>query len=150
MRGALPSLVGSTSSREWAQELRCRGLVTQGLRCPPTYGIFPDQGLNLWLLHCQGDSQPPRQQGGPSTNLVASVKSFISAPMMLDGARETAPPVDAVWGATLAGGPLLPGPCCQRQGQRRARWHPESPLYCLGSCPSPVFPASGKRVCLRS
>ena len=33
-------------------------VVAHGLRCPPACGIFPDQGLNPYLLHWQSDSLP--------------------------------------------------------------------------------------------
>ena len=40
--------------------LQGRGLggMVHGLICPTACGIFPDHGLNLCPLHCQGDSLP--------------------------------------------------------------------------------------------
>ena len=44
---------------------KCAGLVVvvQGLSCSEACGIFPDQGLNLCLLHWQGGPLPLSQQG---------------------------------------------------------------------------------------
>ena len=35
------------------------------LSCPEACGIFPDQGSNLYPLHCKVDSQPLGHQGSP-------------------------------------------------------------------------------------
>ena len=40
-------------------------VVTHGLSCSIAYGIFPDQGSNLCLLHWQADSLPLSHQGSP-------------------------------------------------------------------------------------
>ena len=40
-------------------------VVTHGLSFSVTCGVFPDQGLNLCLLHCKVDSQPLDHQGSP-------------------------------------------------------------------------------------
>ena len=40
-------------------------VVTHGLSCSEAYGIFPDQRLNLCLLHLQADSLPLSHQGNP-------------------------------------------------------------------------------------
>ena len=39
--------------------------VAHRLRCYVACGIFPDQGLNLCLLHWQADSLPVSHQGKP-------------------------------------------------------------------------------------
>ena len=41
-------------------------VVVLGLSCSPARGIFPDQGLNLCLLHWQADSLPLSHQGRAS------------------------------------------------------------------------------------
>ena len=41
-------------------------VVAQGLACSVARGIFPDQGSNPCLLHCQADSLPLSQWGSPS------------------------------------------------------------------------------------
>ena len=50
----------------WNTGSRCEGSVVAmpGLSCP-TCGIFPDQGLNLCLLHWQVDSLSLNHQGSP-------------------------------------------------------------------------------------
>ena len=40
-------------------------VVEHGLCCPAAYGVFPDQGSNLCLLHWQADSFPLSHQGRP-------------------------------------------------------------------------------------
>ena len=40
-------------------------IVAHKLSCFMAHGIFPDQGLNLCLLHWQGDSLPLSPQGSP-------------------------------------------------------------------------------------
>ena len=45
-------------------------VVEQGLSCSVTCGIFPDQGLNLCLLHWQADSLPLSHEGNPPTPLL--------------------------------------------------------------------------------
>ena len=40
-----------------------------GLSCSAAYGIFPDQGLNMFLLHWQADSLPPSHQESPIANI---------------------------------------------------------------------------------
>ena len=45
-------------------------VVALGLNCSEAYGIFPDQGLNLCLLHCQADSLPLNHQEVPVTRLL--------------------------------------------------------------------------------
>ena len=42
-----------------------RVVVTHWLSCCSTCGIFPDQGLNLYLWHWQADSLPASHQGSP-------------------------------------------------------------------------------------
>ena len=42
------------------------------LSCSTAYGIFPDQGLDLCLLHWQVDSYPLYHQGSPPFNLYLS------------------------------------------------------------------------------
>ena len=69
-------IVVASRCREWAQE--CMGLVVVVLRllstgsvavapwafsCPAACGIFPDQGLNLCLLHWQVGYLPLSHQG---------------------------------------------------------------------------------------
>ena len=49
-------------SRAPEQRLRSCG---HGLSCSTAPGIFPGQGLNPCLLHCQADSSPLSHQGGP-------------------------------------------------------------------------------------
>ena len=49
------------------------GVVPLGLSCTVECGIFPDQGLNLCLLHWQMDSYVLYHQGGPITTLQNSV-----------------------------------------------------------------------------
>ena len=44
--------------------------MVHGLSCPKAYGIFPDQRLNLCLLHWQVGSLPLSQQGSPQDNKV--------------------------------------------------------------------------------
>ena len=46
------------SSSSWA--LECSVAVAQGFSCSGACGIFPDAGLNLWPLHRQADSYPPK------------------------------------------------------------------------------------------
>ena len=46
-------------SRAQAQELWC------SLSCSAACGVFPDQGLNLCLLHWQADALPLSHQGSP-------------------------------------------------------------------------------------
>ena len=41
------------------------GIVAYGLSCSEECGIFPDQRLNLCLLHWQADSLPLRHLGNP-------------------------------------------------------------------------------------
>ena len=45
-------------------------VVAHGLSCSTTGGIFPDQGLNMCLLHWQVNSLPLSHQGSPE-NLLA-------------------------------------------------------------------------------
>ena len=52
-------------------------VVTHGLSCSEACGIFPDQGLNLHLLHWQADSSPLSHQGSPSV-------SFLFFPWLLE------------------------------------------------------------------
>ena len=49
------------------------------LSCSMTWGIFPDQGLNLCFLHWQADSLPLSHQGSPMWFLfyVFSCRSFL-------------------------------------------------------------------------
>jgi len=44
-------------------------VVAHGLSCSAVCGIFPDQGLNLCLLHWQAESLPLSHQGGPVEGL---------------------------------------------------------------------------------
>ena len=41
-------------------------VVTHGLSCFVARGIFPDQGSNPCLLHCQANSWPLSHQGSPN------------------------------------------------------------------------------------
>ena len=41
------------------------GVVVHGLSCSQMWGIFPDQGWNLCLLHWQADCLPLSHQGCP-------------------------------------------------------------------------------------
>ena len=51
-------------SRCGTRALRAGSLVVMhGPGCPVARGIFPDQGLNPYLLHWQVDSQPLDHQG---------------------------------------------------------------------------------------
>ena len=55
------------------------GLVAMVHRvsCSVACGIFPDQGLNLFLLHGQVDSLPLSHQGSPNLHLnSAGIKLF--------------------------------------------------------------------------
>ena len=49
-------------------------VVVHGLSCLMACGIFPDQGLNLCLLHWQEDSLPLTHQGSPRQKI--SLYSF--------------------------------------------------------------------------
>ena len=40
-------------------------VVAHGLSCSAACGIFPDQGSNLCLLHCQAESYPLHHQASP-------------------------------------------------------------------------------------
>ena len=51
---------GFSSCSTWAQKF-----VAHELCCPAACGIFPDQGLNQYLLHWQVDSLPLSHQGNP-------------------------------------------------------------------------------------
>ena len=46
-------------------------VVTCGFRCPAKCGIFPDQGLNLCLLHWQADPSPLSHQGSPRSLILS-------------------------------------------------------------------------------
>ena len=65
---------------------RCTGsvVVAHGLSCYKACGIFPDQGLNLCLLHWQVASHPLYHQGSPTISLLCSPfsmpQSFYSFP----------------------------------------------------------------------
>ena len=48
------------------QGVRASVAVAHRLSCSVARGIFPDQGLNLCLLHWQVDSLPVSHQGSPS------------------------------------------------------------------------------------
>ena len=41
-------------------------IVARGFSCSVACGVFPDQGLNLYLLHWQVDSSPVSHQGSPN------------------------------------------------------------------------------------
>ena len=56
---------GLTSCSSRAREHRLSSFVAPGLSCSAACGIFPDQGLNLCLLHWQADSFPLSHQGSP-------------------------------------------------------------------------------------
>ena len=58
------------------------------LRCPEACGIFPDQGSNLYPLHCRVDSQPLGHQGSPETSFLIS-KGFLES--RRDGGRRRLP-----------------------------------------------------------
>ena len=45
-------------------------VVAHGLSCSAACGIFPDQGLNLHLLHWQADSSPLSHLGSPSVRFL--------------------------------------------------------------------------------
>ena len=45
-------------------------VVVKEVSCSTAYGIFPDQGSNLCLLHWQADSQPLGHQGSPNPLLI--------------------------------------------------------------------------------
>ena len=53
---------GVSSCGSWALEHRLSS-CGHGLSCSAAYGIFPDQGSNLFLLHWQVDSSPQSHQG---------------------------------------------------------------------------------------
>ena len=55
-----PLLLRSTGSRRAGSVI-----VAHRPSCSTAYGIFPDQGSNLYPLHWQADSQPLRHQGSP-------------------------------------------------------------------------------------
>ena len=42
--------------------------MVQGLSCCMSCGIFPDQGLNVYLPHWQADSLPLSHRGSPQAN----------------------------------------------------------------------------------
>ena len=48
-------------------------VVVRGLSCPSARGIFPDQGLNLYLPHWQVDSLPLGHQGSPVDFFLSSL-----------------------------------------------------------------------------
>ena len=55
-----------------SMEHRCASFSSCGSdrpSCPMACGIFPDQGLNPWLLHWQADSQPLDHQGRPKEQI---------------------------------------------------------------------------------
>ena len=54
------SWCGARALGAWASVV-----VTHGLSCWATRGVFPDQGWNLCRLHWQMDSYPLRHQGSP-------------------------------------------------------------------------------------
>ena len=63
---------GFSSCLTWAQQLQLPGSRAQaqqvwctGFSCSSACGIFPNQGLNLCLLHWQADSLPLNHQGSP-------------------------------------------------------------------------------------
>ena len=68
--------VGIVVASLWSTGSRAHGLqqlwhtgsvvVAHRLSCPLACEIFLDQGLNLWPLHRQADSQPLDHQGSPS------------------------------------------------------------------------------------
>ena len=69
-------LLWSTGSRAHRlQQLQHVGsiVVAHGLSCSATCGIFPNQGLNLCLLHCQADCQPLDHQGSPEAKFLILV-----------------------------------------------------------------------------
>ena len=66
-------LLQSTGSRYMASVVVAHGLkstgsivVVHGLSCSMACGIFPDQGWNLPLLHCQAESSSLSSQGSLS------------------------------------------------------------------------------------
>ena len=52
-----------------ALDMQAPIVVAHGLSCSNAHGIFPDQGLNLCLLHLQVGSLPLSHQGALSTKL---------------------------------------------------------------------------------
>ena len=48
-------------------------VAAQWLSCSTACGIFPDQGLNQWLLHCKADYYKPDHQGSPSSPLIMGI-----------------------------------------------------------------------------
>ena len=57
---------GFFSHSSWALEHK---VVVHGLGCPAARGVFPDQGLNLSLLHWQAGSLPLSHQGSPEIHI---------------------------------------------------------------------------------
>ena len=72
---AMTSLVAELGLQgSWASVIAAPGLqssgsivAAHGLICAAAHGTFPDQELNLCLLHWQADSLPQSHQGSPVT-----------------------------------------------------------------------------------
>ena len=60
-------------SLRWLLLLQSTGsvVVAHGFSCPTACGIFPDQGLNLCLLHWQVDPSPLSHQGSPRSLILS-------------------------------------------------------------------------------
>ena len=75
MVGSLVSEPGlSAHGLRWVQPAGSV-VVARGLSCSEAYGIFPDQGLDLCLLHWQTDSHPLCHQES-SISLLLIFKNF--------------------------------------------------------------------------
>lgn len=67
---------GPSDSSVWA--LDRTGFCSCGtwLSCPEACGVFPDQGLNLYLLHWQMDFSPLTCQGSPAVSFLMTGDSW--------------------------------------------------------------------------
>ena len=57
--------VASLAAEHGLQGAQASAVAAHGLSCSAVCGIFPGQGLSLWLLHWQTDSHPLSHWGNP-------------------------------------------------------------------------------------
>ena len=78
--GLLSSCGAQASHCDGFSCCRATGSRVLGLRCSTARGVFPDQGLNLCLLHWQADSLPLSHQGSPKYQFLThkKVKRFFA------------------------------------------------------------------------
>ena len=67
MQASVAAAHGFNGCSSWALEHRPNSCSTRAEFCSATYGIFPDQGSNLCVLHWQANSLPLSHQGRPGS-----------------------------------------------------------------------------------